>query len=121
MFNVDIRTIPHGNQRYDTVGDWFWDHERKLLVIMVSDMGDWKKEALVAFHEFEEAVLCKSRNITEEQVDQFDFNFQGCDEPGNDPQAPYYHEHQAATQSEKHLADELGVDWDEYERVVNSL
>jgi hypothetical protein len=43
------------------------------------------------------------------------------DEPGHDPKAPYNKEHIFAEKIERQIAEELGVDWEEYSRVVESL
>ena len=37
--NIAIQTIPHDEQRYDTVGNWFWEGDD--LIIYVSDTGNW--------------------------------------------------------------------------------
>lgn len=72
---ITIETIPYDQQRYPTVGDWTFDKEGNLL-IRVSGMGDWRKEALVAVHELVEVLICKQRGITQEQVDKFDMDFE---------------------------------------------
>lgn len=123
---VSISVIPHGEQPYPTVGDWRFDDD-DCLKIRVSDMGNWKYEFLVALHELVEVTLCKDRGITEREVDEFDKAFeakrkQGDDsEPGDAPDAPYRLEHFTATNIERLMAVELGVDWAEYEKAVNAL
>ena len=114
-----IVTIPHHWQDYETVGNWFVGTEG-TIAIFVSDMGNWRYEALVAFHELAEVLLCKSRGITTEQVDAFDKAFANG-EPGDDPGAPYHKEHRFASKAECKLADELGVDWLAYDDAVMSL
>lgn len=127
--NVTIETIPHESQRYETPADWLWDPNQDLR-LLISDMGDWKYTALIALHEFVEAMLCKDRNIIQEVVDEFDKNYeeerkQGKhspqDEPGDDPAAPYRKEHFFATNLERLFAAELGVDWNQYSSTVESL
>ena len=128
--NITIRTIDHKSQRYDTCGDWKFE-ENGDLTITVSLMDNWKYEMLVAFHELIEVLLCKDRNITDEQVMAFDRMFEemrtkypsivGDREPGNDPAAPYAREHQTATGMEHAMAAELGVDWSEYANKIISL
>ena len=125
--NINIRIIPHAEQRYDTCGDW-WLSEAGDLEIRVSAMGDWRHEALVAHHELTEALLCKERGITTEQVDVFDReHVESWDrrkpfvEPGDHPEAPYHKEHFFATSVERLLCAELGVDWFDYDDVVSSL
>ena len=123
---INIQTIKHWKQRYPTVGDWWWDGNNDL-VIRVSEMKDRRHVILVAFHEMIEAVLCDERGITEQEVTKFDEAFEehrkegDLSEPGDDVMAPYYKEHQFATELEHEFADELEVDWKEYESAINSL
>lgn len=82
-----IETVPHELQRYPTTGDWgagvenagvtSYDPDGDVLLIRVSDMGDWRYAALVGIHEAIEAVLCKRANVTEEAVNAFDIDFEG--------------------------------------------
>jgi hypothetical protein len=125
MLNIRIETIPHEKQQYETVGNWFWDVD--TLVIHVSNMKNWKYELLVAIHEITETALCRDRNISEDSVTDFDLEFEArrqegnTDEPGDDPNSPYRKEHLFATNIERLLAAELKVEWDKYEKTINSL
>jgi hypothetical protein len=83
-------------------------------------------ESLIAVHELIETLLCMSKGITQESVDAFDLAFErdrpkgDVSEPGDDPMAPYYNEHQFASIIERLLARELGMDWNDYcERLEN--
>jgi len=123
--NIQIHTIAPEKQRYPTLGDWFhvklcYQHNGEeadeRTVIRVSEMGDERYEFLVAFHELIEMALCRVRGITVAQVDEFDRNFQGEGEPGDEPDCPYHKEHQFASMLERGMAHEMGVDWDEYNR-----
>lgn len=124
--NITIKTIRHGDQRYDTVGDWLFNR-RTHLHVLVSRMGNRDYEFLVGLHEMIEAWLCQKRKIYEVAITAFDVAFEekrepgNTDEPGDDPQAPYRREHFFATSIERLMAAELGVDWAEYEKVVNGL
>jgi hypothetical protein len=128
--NISIKIIPHNEQRYETVGDWQFTSEGDLI-ISISKMDNWKYETLVAIHELIEVVLCKDRNITDESVIAFDKKFEemrlaypdiiGDDEPGNHPKAPYVNEHNKATMVEVMMAQELKVDWSEYDKTVQAL
>lgn len=100
------------------------------LHIKVSEMSDWRYEALVGIHEAVEALLCKRSGITEAEVDAFDLGFahvkspiEGASppEPGDDPHAPYHKQHVVATQIERALSFALNVDWNLYEEEVDSL
>lgn len=125
---INIRFIPHRDQRYPTVGDWFWRYS--TLHVRVSDMDNIEYNILVAVHELVEAYLCRRAAVDEQDVTKFDIEFEERRErgevpenaePGDDPKAPYYTQHQVATRVEKFLADALGVNWEEYDAVVNSL
>ena len=118
--NIIIQTIDHSQQRYDTCGDWQFD-EAGSLVISVSSLKNWRMEALIAIHELIEAVLCRGFNIDQGDVDQFDLQFHGEGEPGDQFAAPYYMQHQIATGVERLLAAYLMVDWLDYEKRVNGL
>lgn len=129
MLNVTIRTIPHEEHRYPTVGD-YWDGHLGTKIIRVSEMCNEDYELLVAVHELIEQHLCKKRGIKEPDITAFDVKFEkerdegkhpADAEPGFDPKAPYVKEHTFATKIEKLLAKELGVDWDTYDKTVMSL
>lgn len=126
MQSIVIQTIPHEKQRYDTVGDWI-NTPNDGILISISDMRDSRFEFLVALHELIEVTLCKLRGISEVSVDKFDIDYEkkrkpGDDsEPGDDPDAPYKDEHFFATNLERQMAHEMGVDWNEYEKAIYSL
>jgi len=124
--HVVINTIPHKDQHYETVGD-YWQRGG-VVTINVSELGDWKKELLIAIHELVEYGLIKDRNIPIEKIDAFDIEYENnrqegdtTSEPGDDENAPYYKEHQFATQVELMMAKELKIDWADYEEAANSL
>lgn len=124
---IDVKVIPHNQQRYETVGDWYFNPDNNRLTIRVSAMRDRKYEFLVALHEQVESMLCLERGICEKEITLFDMAFEAkreagnTDEPGDDPAAPYRKEHFFATSIERLAAAELGVDWRKYEEAVNSL
>lgn len=126
MIKVDAKTIPHAEQRYPTVGDWSVAPDG-TRTFSVSDMGNKDFEFLVLIHEMIEQHLCEKRGISADRVDEFDTIYEktrpdgDTSEPGDDPLAPYYREHQMATAIERLLAVELQVDWNEYNDKVNSL
>jgi len=124
--NIVIKTIPHDQQRYETVGDWKIS-ENGDIEILVSDMGNEDYNFLVALHELIEVKLCQKRGITDDLVTAFDMAFEekreegNEDEPGDDPAAPYKTEHFCATNIERLISAELGVDWRTYDATVNAL
>lgn len=132
MFSIDIATIPHAKQRYETPGDWYWikEEDEETLVIRVSEIGNWKYEALIAFHELCEVLICRFQGVTTEQVDAFDIQYEKDraegkhtpdDEPGNDPACPCWFGHQVATACERMLAYAMDVDWKAYGDAVVAL
>lgn len=124
MINIGI--IPHSEHRYETVGD-YWYPQSFRMELRVSDMQNEDFEFLVMIHELVESHLCRKRGIPEPIIKAFDEAFEAKrevgneDEPGFDPLAPYFKEHTFATIIEAQIAEELGVDWDEYSKKVNSL
>lgn len=127
--NIEIKTIPRNQQRYDTVGDWYL--EDGVFKFRISDMGNEKMEALIAIHELVEAVLCYGKGINQHDVDEFDLRFEkesqpggpkeNAGEPGDDPDSPYQFPHAIGTGIERILCACLGIKWADYEKVVNSL
>jgi hypothetical protein len=122
-----IETVPHGEQRYDTCGDWLeqpdgtW-HIRVSELPAKQALFPEKFAFLVAFHELVEMALCMAAGVTAAEVDSFDLTYAGSlAEPGDDIDAPYYRQHQMATALERTMAAQLDVDWGEYERAINEL
>jgi hypothetical protein len=137
--NITIKTIPQKDQRYETIGDYWFDaacqgppKDHCDLEIRVSDTGNWKYEALLAIHELVEVLLCKDRRIAEPDIMAFDKAFEARrtglhggpewsegpaidDEPGDDPAAPYGKEHRFAENIERLVAAELSVNWAQYD------
>ena len=114
-----MQVIDHKDQRYETLGDWFWDGF--ILKINSSDLGQWEYEFLIIFHELIEAILCAKHGISQEQVDRFDFAHLELDELGESPEAPYHKEHMIADAFERMMAIHLNVDWIEYEKKCNEV
>jgi hypothetical protein len=119
MINISIQSIPEEQHRYPTTGDWWFEPDGRLR-IAVTEWGNPDHEFLIAFHELVEVWLCRRRGITTEAVDAFDMAYErnrregDTSEPGDDPRAPYYREHQFASGMERLMAAELGVNWQEY-------
>ncbi len=120
MIDITITTIPQDQQRYDTAGDYFSDQPLHVT-IRVSDFGNPRYEFLVALHEITEMFLCHDRGIGEDMVDKFDFAWEGEGEPGDDPESPYFKEHQFATIIERLMAHELDVDWATYNQRLHEI
>jgi len=117
-------TITHAKQRYNTSGDYYF--EGGTLNIRVSKTAA-NHEFLILIHELIEWYLTAQKGVSIETIDAFDKTFEknrkpgNTDEPGDDPNAPYFKEHQFATYIEEQIATELGVNWDKYTQNVNRL
>lgn len=117
--------IPPTAQRYVTAGDWTGDltDPAGKLTLRINDFGAFGPKGLVAemaltLHEMVEAFLCNLRGISDTQVDNFDFRWSGCGEPGDSPAAPYHAEHVFATRLERLFVEEAGISWDDYEDLL---
>ena len=123
---INILTIPHKEQRYDTCGD-YWEDASHALHIRISHLPDPRYEQLILIHELVEYFLLKIAKIPISKVDLFDIKFEknrkegDLSEPGDDPKAPYYHQHQIATIVERLCAHFFKVDWSAYENAVLEL
>lgn len=93
-------------------------------------MTDQRYQWLVLIHEMVEYFLVKHAGISIQSIDEFDKKFEEkrkdrlvdmFEEPGDDREAPYYYQHQAATAVERLCALLLGVSWREYEEAVMAL
>jgi hypothetical protein len=126
MLNINIQTIPHDEQRYETVGD-YWMGTDAVMQFRVSEMDNWRFELAIAVHELVEWGLVKLAGVSLDEIDDFDKAFEArrdvgdFSEPGDDPQAPYHTQHCIATGVERILIACLGVSWKEYDDAVNAL
>lgn len=117
--NFYCKVIPESEQRPEVNGcDWYFDENRDIHV-RVSPLSEWKREALLMIHELVEAVMCKNNGVSQASVDEFDIEFDKTHPndlgAGDDPNAPYAHEHRIATAIEMILCAELGVEWQTYQ------
>ena len=126
MIKLKLKTISPDKHRYETSGD-YWTGENGVIQVRVSKMRDERFEWFVAIHEMAELFLCRAEGVRFEDVDAFDIAFEADrlkglhghnDEPGDDPKAPYYKQHQTATKIEKMLCEHLNVAWDDYEEYI---
>ena len=116
MKKIVMEVIPHLNQRYDTLGD-YWEDADGTWNFRVSDMGDWRYNFSVLLHEFVEYALMKHKGITEQAVLDFDLAVKPdsayADDPGFDPAAPYHDEHVYADCMERLIAPHLGMQFED--------
>ncbi len=126
--NIEMKSIPHDQHRYETVGDYWQDGD--VLRFRVSEMGNEDYHFLVMIHEMIEEHMTRRRGIKEPDIKAFDEMYEAereegkhsdADEPGFDSRAPYQQEHTIATAVEMMLAGHMGIDWGEYNKTVMSL
>ena len=86
--------------------------------VVVTDTGNKDYNFMILIHELIEAYLTKRAGIPEEDITDFDRRFEvrraknevgPDDEPGDDPTAPYFKQHQCAIMIENLLCGELGI------------
>ncbi len=119
-----INSIPHKNQRYDTVGDWqetFSGRPGEFLRFKISRM-NLISEFAVLIHEMIEWFFCKLAGITSEQVDAWDMGEgKDLDDPGSDPRAPYHLQHMFALQVERMIVEQAGITWEIHEEALDNV
>jgi hypothetical protein len=95
---ICVKLIPQQAQRYDTEGDRRWHGVRLEIRLSGEVIEDDPRYGIVLLtHELVGALLCRSRGVTDRQVDAFYIAFKGSGEPGDDPAAPYDSEHEAGS------------------------
>lgn len=115
QMKINIQTIPHAEQRYDTVGD-YWTDEDGTIQVRVSELGNPVYEQAVVLHELMEYFLCLKAGIKEEDIMAFDVSVLNLThEPGDLPDAPYRREHCFATSVEMMFIAAAGENWDDYD------
>ena len=129
--HIYIDTIPHSEQRYPTVGDYWRPsipaHAIERLEVRVSELENEDYEFLIAVHELIEEHLTRKHGISEQEITAFDIVYEASRapasvaEPGDHPDAPYRKEHFFATSIERLIAAELGIDWLAYSAKIDSL
>lgn len=116
--DISVSVTPHRAQRYDTAGDY--DQFGKGWWVNISELPDWRFEFAILIHELVEMALTKHRGISWDTITKFDMD-SGDTDPGSLPEAPYHKEHVFAEKIERLVAEELGVDLGEYNRILDSL
>lgn len=123
MKTTIIETVNHKSQDYETCGNY--GTYKGINWIKISKLSSPDREFLVAVHELVEQYLCQKRHISDKEICAFDIKFEKErklgkhtpeEEPGDDQKAPYRREHFFATNIERQIALELGVDWTKYEK-----
>jgi hypothetical protein len=119
--NIIAKVIPESEQRKEVNGaDWYFDESGDMQV-RVSPMSDWRYEVALMLHEIFEAALCKDKGIPEPKVAEFDmaYDIAHPNQPdlnaGDEPDAPYVHEHNYATVVDRLFIGACGLYWKKYD------
>jgi hypothetical protein len=119
MYNINCVTIPAVNQRYNTLGD-YWT-EGGVIQFRLASFGDADYEFLVFVHECIEKQLARKMGITEQMIDAWDLAHEDVEEPGAMEGCPYREAHLRAEAIERVVAQDLGVDWAQYEQACTEM
>lgn len=122
MRTIDIQFIPHLEQRYNTVGDW-WE-KSGVLHIRVSNLPHVGSMVAIAVHELIEAWFCMRNGVSEDDVTKFDVHMEKTspdEEPGDNPAAPYHIQHGLATGVERIIVAASNINWREHEDAMEVL
>ena len=123
---IEVRVIPGSEQRYETAGDYYEDADG-VWQFRISRMGNRLYEMLILIHELTEWAMCEAVGIKEQDITDFDVQFEKdraegkhspTEEPGDSPLAPYTHQHRCATKVERLACKFFGIRWDVYDRAV---
>jgi hypothetical protein len=126
---INIETIRHYRQRYETLGDYWYDPDGRIQV-RVSSTGNDDYDFLIMIHELIEEHLTKRRGLSEPDIKAFDEKYEKereegfhkeDDEPGFDERAPYRVDHTISTGVELLLCGIMGLDWEAYGRKLNEI
>ena len=122
---LHFKTILQSEQRYPTVGD-YWEAAPGVWEIRVSESGDWRMNCLVLIHELVELVQTENDGINEPDIKAYDEasekrNTDPDAEPGEQPDAPYHHQHIFAENIERMVAAKLGINWNKYDAALMEI
>lgn len=123
MKKIVIEFIPHDQQRYPTLGDYWIDKDGNWQ-LRISEIPDLRSKIAVALHELFEMGSVVHNEIPIESIDAFDMMFEKereegrhpeCAEPGYDSRSPYWSHHFNAEMIERHFCMHNGLIWNQHE------
>ena len=119
MYNINCQTIQAHAMRYNTLGDYYT--EGGVIQFRVASFGNADFEFLVFLHEAVEKQLARRMGVTEQMIDAWDLAHEDVEEPGAMDGCPYQEAHLRAEAIERVVAQDLGVDWAEYEKSCQEI
>jgi hypothetical protein len=118
--DIKIEFIPKKKMRYDTLDDY--QYKKGVLTFQIADTGNKVYNMLLLFHSMIEQFTAECKDITSEDVDDFDFahdKYRG--EIGDLPNCPYRDQHGLAMALERILCSYLGIPWKTFDDYVSRL
>ena len=112
---IKIEVVPLKKQRYETLGDYFYD-ANKVLNFKITDTGNPLFNKLILIHELIEQTLTEAKGIKESTILKHDLEFEKLvkdgvvdkdSEPGEHKNSPYRREHLLAEVVERLLLNHL--------------
>lgn len=119
---IQIDIIPLKCQRYESLGDYFYDKE-KILHFKITDTGNPLYNKLILIHELIEQTLTEAKGIKESQIYKHDLEFEKLvkdgkvdadAEPGEADTSPYRQEHLLAETVERLMLNHLNQTYKKY-------
>ena len=126
-----LETLPPEQMRdFEPYGDYDINHEGTTVHVKIVETGRAEYNTILLAHEVIEVLLVILKRIPIGQIDEFDQRYEEArkrglhaehEEPGDDPDSPYCHEHCIATSVERMLCSFLGVSWKNYNDALGEL
>ena len=128
MIKTEIKSVYKEGQRYDTLGDYYFEDGKRIFSI--TKTGNQLFDDLIFIHEFIEEVLTRNKGITEEEIYEYDLKFEEkvkngeVDEdvePGEQLDSPYKVQHSIAESVERIMLNHLGISFGEYNETIMKI
>jgi hypothetical protein len=115
---MEVKFIPQKDIRNDGLGDYFYDSNGKLI-LLIADTGNPLYNKILLTHELVEQLLTEAGGIPEEDITKFDASHMDSEEPGDEADAPYRDEHLLCMAIEKMIISFLRIPWKKYEEALD--
>ena len=118
--DIDIKFIPHNEQRYNTLGDYY--ESKHALHFRITQFPDHPEYSYaILFHELLEKFRNDQLGIKDADVDKFDIDHPELDDPGWSKDAPYFKTHCEGDLIERLFIVLSGANWVDYEAKVMNI
>lgn len=123
---IQIEIVPLKEQRYETLGDYFF--KKGVLHFKITDTGNPLYNKMILIHELVEQTLTEAKGIKESQILRHDLEFEKLikdglvdsdAEPGEHRNSPYRQEHLTAELVERLILTNLNqMTFAEYDKQI---